>query len=136
MISSDKLCLVIKVREIRIVKEVKRSDSLWGFACGDVLSFTEINWVGLLIKDWMVPENLLRWTELLGKMLSYKMWLDGRCSSNLPKCPFSKSTTWPDKGMICKIYCIFSNNAANILCINTWNISNSEFFFDSWQCLQ
>ena len=33
-LSSDESCLVMKVE---IVKEVKRSDGLWRFACGDVL---------------------------------------------------------------------------------------------------
>ena len=35
-LSSDKSYLVIKVKEVDIAKEVKRSDGWWGFACGDV----------------------------------------------------------------------------------------------------
>ena len=31
-----KSCLVIKTKEVELVKEVKRSDGLWPFACGDV----------------------------------------------------------------------------------------------------
>ena len=38
-LSSDKGNLVIKVKEVEIVKEVKRSDSLWHFAWGDVYTF-------------------------------------------------------------------------------------------------
>ena len=42
MFSSDESYLVMKVR---MVKEVKRSDGLWRFACGDVLGLTCIFWV-------------------------------------------------------------------------------------------
>ena len=40
---------MIKVEEAKIVKEVKRSDGLWRFACGDVfndmcLRYKEIRW--------------------------------------------------------------------------------------------
>ena len=31
--------LAIKAKEVRIVKEVMRSDGLWRFACGDVFVF-------------------------------------------------------------------------------------------------
>ena len=34
--SCYKTYIVIKVREVKIVKEVKNSDGLWRFACGDV----------------------------------------------------------------------------------------------------
>ena len=34
--SSNNSLLMIKVREVEIVKEVKGSDSLWRLACGDV----------------------------------------------------------------------------------------------------
>ena len=34
----DESYLVMKVKEVGIAKEVKRSDGLWRFACGDVLS--------------------------------------------------------------------------------------------------
>ena len=36
--SCDKSYLVIKVREVVIVKEVKISDGLWCFACGDIFT--------------------------------------------------------------------------------------------------
>ena len=38
-LSSDKSHIVNKAREVKIVKEVKRSDGLWRFACGDVLFY-------------------------------------------------------------------------------------------------
>ena len=41
-VSSDKIVQVIKVREVVIVEEVKRSDDWWRFACGDVFEFLTI----------------------------------------------------------------------------------------------
>ena len=32
----------INVREVRIVKQVKRSDGVWRFACGDAISFSQL----------------------------------------------------------------------------------------------
>ena len=36
---SYKSYLVIKFKEVKIAKEVKRSDGLWRFACGDVFNY-------------------------------------------------------------------------------------------------
>ena len=47
--SSDESYLVMKVR---IVKEVKRSDGLWRFACGDVCIW---NWVMLFLAASLAP---------------------------------------------------------------------------------
>ena len=50
---------VIKVREVEIAKEVKRSDGLWRFACGDVyakciilLSFFPAKYVICAFRLW------------------------------------------------------------------------------------
>ena len=60
--SSDNSYLVMISKVVKIVKEVKRSGSLWRFACGDVLYHTtyylrlfwfKTNWVILLIWSYL-----------------------------------------------------------------------------------
>ena len=47
---SDKSYLVIKSHEVEIAKEVKRSDRLWRFACGNVfLIYQFVKILGILV---------------------------------------------------------------------------------------
>ena len=41
--TSDENLIVINVREVKVVKEVERSDSLWRFACSDVYFLQKIS---------------------------------------------------------------------------------------------
>ena len=138
--SSDKSCLWIKVR---IDKEVKRSDGLWRFACGDV---SEEGSAGLFKTDKKKSFQLfLCWFPLIASFILLLTWLlctlklQWRSYSlkagndvksllkgdNIPESSFPLLLCWPNittlsKSFICKNYPVYfmqySNQAWQIIC--------------------
>ena len=50
---------MIKLIEVRIVKEVKMSDGLWRFACGDIWKLLiQYFWTGSMAKSFLTPRTL------------------------------------------------------------------------------
>ena len=99
-LSADKSYLLIKVREVRIDKEVKRSDDWWRFACGDIFELMSVNPKSVRLSwptaEWHVVLSFLTETtsnpffsvvggEIACRPVTYKAGEDKQCLPTL--CP-------------------------------------------------
>ena len=73
LIFSHKIYLVIKAKEVKIVKEVKRSDGLWRFACCRYFGLTALQ-IATFTQIGM--GKLYFWDKKQQKCIIRKRWLD------------------------------------------------------------